>query len=120
MLAAPPAAPSLVSALATALPQPLPPPAGLPTGIPPELLRAGSVTLPHGRVIALAPRGVYWAACHVVGWFLCYLVDARGDCHGVWRYVRADAPPAEFERCEREVAMLLDRLDPLPRPHLMR
>lgn len=81
---------------------------------------AGACTLPNGRVVAIAARGVYWAACRSLGAFQCYPVDARGDCHAVGRSVRADASPEEFDRCEAEVRALLDQLDPPPCPRLVR
>jgi hypothetical protein len=77
-------------------------------------------TLPHGRVIERVPRGIYWSPCMVGAAFLCYLVDSTGDGRGIWRTVAATAPAEEFDRTEAELHDLLDWMDPIPGPTLLR
>lgn len=84
----------------------------------PSLLRlpadGRTVTLPHGRTLHIAGRGVYWEANTNGDCFTVYLVDSLGDRRGTGVNVAAGAPDTIFAAAEAEMWALLERLDPPP------
>lgn len=71
-------------------------------------------TLPHGRTITRAPRGVYWEPCLNGDCYVVYLVDSLGDRRGTGLRVPFGAPASVFDAAESEMREKLRRLDPPP------
>jgi hypothetical protein len=85
---------------------------GDPDDIPSSPPLSRSLTLPNGRQVALAPRGVRWMPYTLNGQAVCCAFDGRGDIASHWRVVPLTASAEEFDAVERQLWCELALADP--------